>query len=131
MVNDALGLADCKNVRVLQVFVECDPSDAIYEGFRKFEGFYEGFCATLLDETLKRTSSVKVVEFDGYSAVKRNGAMMSGLAKVVSSHGKIVAWDSSRNGSTWAEDSDPTWLDAVLIHATQQLSLSKNVAVLA
>ena len=39
VVNPALGLVDCVNVKTLTVFVECDPSDDVFNGFRKFDGF--------------------------------------------------------------------------------------------
>src|SRR6266536_6016903 len=77
VINDALGLADCINVRVLKVYVECDPSDGIFKGFRKCDGFYERFSAELLEGVLKEVPSIEVVEFDAYPAVKRTGDMMS------------------------------------------------------
>jgi len=126
-VNEALGLADCTSVRVLKVFVECDPSDAIFKGFRKSEGFYEGFSANLLDEVLKEVPSIKVVEFDAYTSVKRNGDMMSGLGEVVAKYDKIVAWGAERG---WDLESDQVWLDSLLMHGAGQ-KLSKNVAVFA
>jgi len=127
VVNDALGLSDCTSVRVLKVFVECDPSDAIFKGFRKCDGFYEGFSANLLHETLKRIPSIKVVEFDAYSSVKRTGDMISRLGEVVAQHDKIVAWGPERG---WDQESDQVWLDAILMHGAGQ-KLSKNVAIFA
>jgi hypothetical protein len=127
VVNDALGLEDCTSVRVLKIFVECDPSDAIFKGFRKSEGFYEGFCANLLDEVLKRVPSIKVVEFDAYTSVKRTGDMMAGLEAVTAKYeGKVVSWSSER----WEKESEQLWLDALLIHAASQ-KMSKTAAVLA
>jgi hypothetical protein len=128
IVNDALGLSDCTSVRVLKIFVECDPSDAIFKGFRKSEGFYEEFSANLLDEVMKRVPSIKVVEFDAYTSVKRSGDMMSGLEQVVTKYeGKVIAWGPERG---WEKENEQIWLDALLIHAASQ-RLSKNVAVLA
>lgn len=127
VVNDALGLNDCTSVRVLKIFVECDPSDPIFKGFRKSEGFYEEFSANLLDKVMKRVPSIKIVDFDAYTSVKRSGDMMAGLEKVVAKYeGKVVNWGSDR----WEEENEQIWLDAVLIHAASQ-RLSKNVAVLA
>jgi hypothetical protein len=128
VVNDALGLADCTSVRVLKIFVECDPSDAIFKGFRKSEGFYEEFSANLLDEVMKRVPSIKIVEFDAYTSVLRTGDMMSGLEDVVAKYkGKIVSWGPERG---WEKETEQIWLDALLIHAASQ-RLSKTVAVLA
>ena len=124
VVNDALGLADCVQVRVLKVFVECDPSDAIYKGFRVSDGFYERFCAGLLDGVLRAVPSIRVVEFDAFPAVTRTGDMMSGLGKVTSMFDKVVAWGPERG---WEKESDQVWLDAVLLHRDGKLC--KSVAV--
>jgi hypothetical protein len=126
VVNDALGLSDCTNVRVLKVFVECDPSDPIFCGYRKSEGFYEGFCANLLDGVLKEVPSIKVVEFDAYSSVMRTGDMMSGLGDVVAKYDKVVAWGPERG---WEKEGDQAWLDAILLHSSGKLS--RSVAVFA
>jgi hypothetical protein len=127
VVNDALGLADCTSVRVLRIFVECDPSDAIFKGFRKSEGFYEEFSASLLDEVMKNVPSIKIVEFDAYTSVKRSGDMMSGLEQVVAKYeGKIVEWGRERG---WEKETEQIWLDALLIHAASQ-RLSRARAVL-
>jgi hypothetical protein len=125
VVNDALGLADCTSVRVLKVFVECDPSDGIFKGFRMGEGAYERFSAALLDATLKEVASVKVVEFDAYSSVKRTGDMMSGLGEVVAKYDKVVGWGPERG---WDKDSDQVWLDAVLMNGLGK-RVTKSVVV--
>ncbi|KAF4637017.1 hypothetical protein G7Y89_g1072 [Cudoniella acicularis] len=128
LVNEALGLADCKTVRVLKVFVQCDPSDAIYKGWSMGDGVYERFCSGLLDSVLKDVPTVQVVEFDAYPAVKRSGDMMSGLAKVVSKYDKVIGWGPE---SGWGkEDEQIAFLDAVLMHGAGIRS-SKSNAVLA
>ncbi|PSS28446.1 hypothetical protein M430DRAFT_92314 [Amorphotheca resinae ATCC 22711] len=126
VVNDALGLKDCINVRVLKIFVECDPSDAIFKGFRASDGFYERFSQNLLDGILKEVPSIKVVEFDAWSSVKRNGDMIAGLGEVVSRYDKVVGWGPERG---WDQELDRVWLDAVLVHGGGKLS--KSLAVFA
>jgi hypothetical protein len=126
VVNDALGLRDCINVRVLKIFVECDPSDAIFKGFRASDGFYERFSQNLLDGILKEVPSIKVVEFDAWSSVKRNGDMIAGLGEVVSRYDKVVGWGPERG---WDQELDRVWLDAVLVHGGGKLS--KSLAVFA
>ncbi len=125
VVNDALGLRDCGSARVLKVFVECDPSDGYFAGFRKSEGFYEKFSAKLLDAVLKEIPTLQVIEFDAWKSVKRTGDMMSGLGEVVAKYDKVVAWGEERG---WDQESDQVWLDAVLIHGGAQ-KLSKTIAV--
>jgi hypothetical protein len=124
VVNDALGLKDCINVRVLKVFVECDPSDAIFKGFRRGDGFYERFSQNLLEGVLKDVASIKVVEFDAWSSVKRTGDMISGLGEVVSKFEKVVGWGPERG---WDQELDKVWLDAVLMHGAGKLSTSVAV----
>lgn len=124
IVNQALGLSDCTNVRILKVFAQCDTSDAMYNGYRRSEGFYERFCADLLEAVLKEVPSIQVVEFDAYSPVKRDGPMISGLGDVVATYGKVVGWGPERG---WDKESDQVWLDAVLMHPAGKLM--KSVAV--
>jgi len=126
VVNDAMGLKDCTSVRVLKIFVECDPSDAIFKGFRASDGFYERFSQNLLEGVLKEVPTIKVVEFDAWSSVKRNGDMIAGLGEVVAKYDKVVGWGPERG---WEQESDQVWLDAVLMHGGGKLS--KSVAVFA
>ncbi|KAM0257333.1 hypothetical protein ACHAQJ_004420 [Trichoderma viride] len=103
-VNDALGLKDCINVHKLKVLVECDPSDNIFKGFRRSEGFYEGFSRTLLGNVLDELPAVNTVEFDAWSSVKKSGAMMTGLFKVVAEHdGMLIQWGPDRG---WTDEDE-------------------------
>ena len=92
VVNKALGLEDCTSVRVLKIFVECDPSDSVFKGFRRSEGFYENFCRDLLEDVLNAMPSIQVVQFDTWSSVKRDGAMITTLETVVRKHPKVMGW---------------------------------------
>lgn len=112
-MNDALGLVDCASVRVLKVFVECDPSDGIFKGFRMGEGAYERFSAELLESVLQEIKSITLVEFDAYPSVKRSGDMMAGLGEVVAQRQKVVGWGPERG---WDKDSDQLWLDEILMN---------------
>lgn len=106
-VNDALGLKDCINVNKLKVLVECDPSDNIFKGFRRSEGFYEKFSRQLLASVLEELPAVNAVEFDAWPSVKKSGAMMTGLFKVVTEkEGLSVQWGPDR-GWTDAEEEEP------------------------
>jgi hypothetical protein len=105
-VNDALGLADCVSVRRLRVFVECDPSDSIFKGFRRSDGFYEDFSRNLLRDVLDALPSVRTVEFDAWSSVKRSGNMMQGLMQVASEYKHTFAWGPERGWTDSPEDDD-------------------------
>jgi hypothetical protein len=126
VVNDGLGLKDCVSVRVLKVFVECDPSDVIFKGFRAGEGFYEKFAQALLEQVLQEVPNIQVVEFDAWNSVKRTGDMISGLGEVVAKHDKIVGWGPERG---WQDEADHVCQSAVLLHGGKKLS--KSVAVFA
>ncbi|KAM0197745.1 hypothetical protein ACHAPA_003279 [Fusarium lateritium] len=103
VVNPALGLADCVEVECLNVFVECDPSDNIFQGWRRSEGFYEAFSRNLLTDVLEALPSVHTVQFDGWTSVKKSGDMMQGLMKIVEEAGLGVEWGPERG---WTDASD-------------------------
>jgi len=120
-VTPLLGLLDCTSVRVLKIFVECDPSDAIYKGFRVGDGFYEGFCQELLEGILRDVKGVETVEFDAFPGVTRSGDMMRGLREVVERHGKVVGWGPERgwgveDGGKLGVGRETVLLDAILVH---------------
>ncbi|KOS20184.1 hypothetical protein ESCO_006188 [Escovopsis weberi] len=102
-VNDALGLADCVNVRLVTVFVECDPSDGVFKGFRRSEGFYEGFCRNLLQDVLSGIPNVRVLRFDAWSSVKKSGAMMQTLLGVAAQWKGLVRWGPERG---WTDEDE-------------------------
>lgn len=103
VVNPALGLQDCINVRTLKVMVECDPSDNIFKGFRRSEGFYESFCRNLLSDVIDAIPNVEEVEFDAWPSVKKTGAMMQGLIETATEDGMLIAFGPSRG---WTDGTD-------------------------
>lgn len=111
VVNDALGLADCACVHKLSVFVECDPSDGFFKGFRRSNGFYEAFSRALLAAVLDALPAVVVVEFDAWSGVKKSGAMMRGLLDVAARAECLVRWGPERGWSD-ADDKPEATVDA-------------------
>ncbi|KAH7122145.1 hypothetical protein B0J13DRAFT_589441 [Dactylonectria estremocensis] len=120
VINPALGLQDCTDVEILKVFVQCDPSDAIYTGFRQPNGFYEGFCRDLLSGILEELPSVQVVEFDGFTGVRKCGEMMRSLLDVATKADRLIGWGPERGWTDdMHEDDDvkPTmqniWLEAI------------------
>ncbi|KAK5987050.1 hypothetical protein PT974_11167 [Cladobotryum mycophilum] len=102
-VNDALGLKECRNVRKVTVFVECDPSDSVFKGFRRSEGFYEGFSRNLLSEVLEGIPDVHVIEFDAWSSVKKSGAMMQGLIDIATQFKGLIRWGPERG---WTDEDE-------------------------
>ncbi|KAK0624524.1 hypothetical protein B0T17DRAFT_590430 [Bombardia bombarda] len=96
VVNPALGLPDCVNLRRLTVYVECDPSDGIFNGFRKADGFYENFCSNLLKDVLNELPPLNRVYFDAWPSVKKSGGMMRSLLDVAMRLGKKIYWGPDR-----------------------------------
>lgn len=106
VVNDALGLKDCINVRKLTVFVECDPSDGVFNGFRHSEGFYESFSRKLLSSVVSAMPALQLIEFDAWSSVKKGGAMMHGLLDVAEESKRLIRWGPLRGWTDEMGDDD-------------------------
>ncbi|KAH7001099.1 hypothetical protein EDB80DRAFT_84756 [Ilyonectria destructans] len=101
VINPALGLQDCTDVEVLKVFVQCDPSDPVYTGFRQPDGFYERFCRELLTDILEELPSVQIVEFDGFTGVRKCGGMMTTLIDAAIKSQRLIGWGPKRG---WTDD---------------------------
>lgn len=99
VVNTALGLQDCVNVRRLVVFVECDPSDGIFKGFRRSDGFYENFSRNLLTNVLQDMPFLNSIEFDAWTSVKKSGDMMRGLLDITVANRLKIRWGPERGWS--------------------------------
>ena len=78
-------------VRTVQVFVECDPSHDIFNGFRIDRDFFTGFSKGLLEGILQRLPSVMQVEFDGWPSVMREGPLVKSLLGVARKAGVRVS----------------------------------------
>ncbi|KAL2041903.1 hypothetical protein N7G274_005090 [Stereocaulon virgatum] len=89
-VHDALGLEEMAAVRILKVFVECDPSHEIFRGFRIGKNFYTDFSVDLLEGIVERLPALERVEFDGWPSVMREGPLMRRLVEVAELGGKKV-----------------------------------------
>lgn len=96
VVNDALGLSDCVNVRTLNVFVEIDPGDSVLKNFRRADGFYEGFSHNLLLATLERLPSVDTIRFDAWPSVSKRGMMMRTLFDAARESDLMITWGPER-----------------------------------
>lgn len=89
-VNDRLGLRHMTKVRVLKLFVECDPSLETFRGFRVDKTFYTEFSQELLEGLLQRLPAISSVEIDGWPSVPRHGSLMRTLTRVAKRAGKTV-----------------------------------------
>lgn len=107
VVNAGLGLKDCSNVHTLRVYVEVDPSDNIFNNFRRADGFYEEFSRNLLANTLKGLPSVRTIEFDAYESVQKKGAMMRSLMSIATTSECAITWGPDRGWFGAPEDDEP------------------------
>ncbi|KAI0137676.1 hypothetical protein F4776DRAFT_103973 [Hypoxylon sp. NC0597] len=106
VVNPALGLSDCVNVNKITVYVECDPGNDFFKGFRQPDNFYERFSKSLLIGVLDEMPWVHRIEFEAWPNVKKSGALMRGLIEVVKTRGIKIIWGKER-GWTDAEEVEP------------------------
>lgn len=90
-MDDRLGLEEMVAVRTVKVFVECDPSHEIFNGFRIDRDFFTDFSGGLLKDVLQRFPSVILVELDGWPAVKREGPLVKRLLEVARNAGVRVS----------------------------------------
>ncbi|KAI9673603.1 MAG: hypothetical protein M1817_002240 [Caeruleum heppii] len=92
VVNAKLGLHDCKSVRVLEVFVECDPSHDIFRGFRLNEEFYTNFSGSLLHDIFVEIPSIEEIRFDAFPSVSKTSPLMSRLVMEATQFQISVVW---------------------------------------
>lgn len=117
VVDSLVGLGDCVNVRRLCVYIEIDPSDSFFSGWRKSNGFYEKFCQNLLDDILKELPNADWVQFDAHTSVKKAGDMTRGLIEIATANRRSICWGPKR-GWTDGEDDEEEEEEAALATAT-------------
>lgn len=105
-VNDGLGLEEMVRARTLKVFIQCDPSHPVFEGFRVSKDYYTLFAGNLLQQVLARLPNLTWVEFDGYPSVQRKGALMKRLLGETRAAGKKILWGPERGWTGDPEDND-------------------------
>ena len=100
-VHDPLGLEQMIRVRVLTIFVQCDPSLDVFSGFRVSRNFYSEFSQQLLEDILRRLPAVSMVVIDTWPSVPNDGHLMKTLLRVITRAGLTVrlanGMDSFRN----------------------------------
>lgn len=127
VVNEALGLKDAVNVRKLKCFVEVDPSDNVFAGFRRGID-YGKFSRNLLDEVLIEVPSITEIQFDAWPSVKKDGDMLCGLIEVALKHEKMISWGKEKG---WTDDGDADLAEISLVKKMGGVVLNRAVAVLA
>ena len=94
-----LGLEDCTSLRTLKVFVECDPSDNIFNGFRgtgATQDTYKNFCTNLVAGILAQVPSLETIELDAYPGVKKEAPLVMALRRKVEESDTQLVWGPLR-----------------------------------
>ncbi|KAJ5095741.1 hypothetical protein NUU61_005097 [Penicillium alfredii] len=105
-VNQGLGLHEMTFLRTLKVFVQCDPSHPVFEGFRVSKDYYTEFSGRLMRQILERLPNLVQVEFDGYPSVQKSGPLMSRLLQETRDHHKKILWGPERGWTDYADDEE-------------------------
>lgn len=123
-ITPELGLVECRNLKILRIFVECDPSEQVFAGFRgknATEDTYKNFCLDLLAGIYERVPSLEVMELDAFPAVKRDSPMILALQWQARQHGKTLVWGPLRG---WANPVDQPVLGLEQLMVNMSLSAS-------
>ena len=83
---------DLTSVKILHIFVECDPGHEIFNGFRVDEHFYTKFSGALVKDTFERCPSINVVRFDAWPSVVQDCALVQELVRQVEIAGLRIVW---------------------------------------
>jgi hypothetical protein len=95
----SLGLQDCTGLKFLKIFVQCDPSDTHFNGFRgknADEDTYKWFCIDLLRGVLQQVPHLKIVEIDAFPGIKQSAPLIVAIREVVQDAGKKLVWGPAR-----------------------------------
>lgn len=95
----SLGLVDCTKMRTLKIFVEIDPSDDVFNGFRgknATEDTYKWFCVDLLRGLLIQVPSLETVEMDAWPGIKKHAPLVMALKRTVEEHNRRLVWGPLR-----------------------------------
>lgn len=124
-VNNGLGLEDMACARTLKVYIQCDPSHPVFEGFRVSKDYYTEFAGKLMQQILARLPNLAQVEFDGYPSVQKKGPLMTRLLEETRAANKKVLWGPERG---WSNSSDDQHVDVLEVPYVQHLRHTITVA---
>lgn len=98
---------------MLKIFVECDPSDSIFNGFRgrgATEDTYKFFALRLLQGIFRDVGGLETVEIDAFPGVKRDAPLILALKREVRNARKKLKWGELRG---WEKEGDEPGLIGV------------------
>lgn len=100
-VNDLLGLEEMTAVRVIKVFIQCDPSHDVFKGYRVGKDFFTDFSGDLLGDMIDRLPALEEIQFDAWSSVSKGAPLMTRLLSEARSDSKKISWGPERG---WDDD---------------------------
>lgn len=103
-ITSRLGLTQMTGVKIFKIFIQCDPSHPVFEGFRISNDFYTGFAGGLVHQILEQLPNLGHVEFDAWPSVQKNGALMRRLLSEVRTAGQKIYWGPERGWNDWEDD---------------------------
>jgi hypothetical protein len=122
--NPALGLEDCTKLRILKIFVECDPSEDFFAGFRgknATEDTYKDFCVNLLDGIFEKVPSLETVEIDAWPHIKKEAPLVVAVERRVREESKRLALVWGPSGD-WNKEDEPVELGIEMAMASMSLA---------
>jgi hypothetical protein len=114
-------------LRTLKLFIECDPSDTIFAGFRgnnATEDTYKWFCVDLLRGLLEQVASLESVEIDAYPGVKKEAPLVMALRRKIEEFRRKIVWGPLRG---WEKEGNEPGLIG-LEQALAGMGISEPVA---
>ncbi|KAF2748481.1 hypothetical protein M011DRAFT_466885 [Sporormia fimetaria CBS 119925] len=97
VMDNRLRIGDCVYLRILKIFVECDPaSDAIFNGFTLGPEVYTMYSVELVRALLGLTPSVEEMEFDAYPGITKSSPLLQALVREAKAHQKRITWGPER-----------------------------------
>lgn len=103
-VTKHLGLTEMTGVRTLKIFIQCDPSHPVFEGFRVSSDFYTGFAGGLVQKILEQLPNLEQVEFDAWPSVQKSGPLMRRLLSEVRATNVNIHWGPERGWNDWEDE---------------------------
>jgi hypothetical protein len=102
VVTPKFGLKDCKNLRLLKIFVELDPAGSMVTlQWLKYRSIYTDFSTALVAKLYEAVPSITEVEFDGYPSVQQDGDLMTSLVSQTRKASKRIFYGPLRG---WSEE---------------------------
>ena len=87
-----LGLRYAKSLRVLRIFVECDPASSdVFRGWVEKDR-YTNFSRDLVRSVMEQVPSLQEIQFDAYPSVSKVSPLLLALITEIEKWEKRIVW---------------------------------------